>query len=760
MEDFLQQLNPQQLAAVKYDDGPSLVIAGAGSGKTRVLTNKIMYLVKNGHDPRRIMALTFTNKAANEMRERIAGLIGLVEASKLWMGTFHSVFLRILHSNAERICFTPNFTIYDTSDSKSLIKTVIKDMQLDEKDYPANVVASIISRAKNSLVSPTDYMRDTALVSRDNAVKRPMVGEIYSKYWSRCRAANAMDFDDILFYTNILLRDHPDVLERYQDYFTYILVDEYQDTNFAQHLIVSQLCKKHRNLCVVGDDAQSIYSFRGANIRNILSLPKQYPDMKMFKLEQNYRSTKNILNAANSLIAKNKEQIQKNIFSDNPTGGKIPVIEAFSDYEESYIVANKLIEIKMLQGGSYEDFAILYRTNAQSRVLEESLRKRNIPYRIYGGLSFYQHKEIKDALCYFRVAVNPDDDEALRRIINFPARGIGEKTLLKLRQCAVEGNVSMWEVIDNLNDYPTGLNSGAVKKLDSFKNLVRQFIDKNADGANAYEMGSLIFSSTKILSSLYTDNTPENISKQENLNELLSAMQQFVDTHLEEGAQNVGLYDFLSEVSLATDQDTKGEDNLPRVTLMTVHAAKGLEFRNVIIVGVEDELFPSIHSSGSTAEIEEERRLLYVAITRAQENCVMTYAKSRYINGQTRLCSRSRFISDIDPDLLKMSVSNSVEKTVEPHDKFRPSVPVFNMPKIRELKPISEVQSTAKSNSQPSQNNAQQLKEGMRIRHDRFGEGVILKVDQQGNDEKIEVRFRNVETKTLLVKFAKFTIIE
>ena len=368
MEDFLQQLNPQQLAAVKYDDGPSLVIAGAGSGKTRVLTNKIMYLVKNGHDPRRIMALTFTNKAANEMRERIAGLIGLVEASKLWMGTFHSVFLRILHSNAERIGFTPNFTIYDASDSKSLIKTVIKDMQLDEKDYPANVVASIISRAKNSLVSPTDYMRDTALVSRDNAVKRPMVGEIYSKYWSRCRAANAMDFDDILFYTNILLRDHPDVLERYQDYFTYILVDEYQDTNFAQHLIVSQLCKKHRNFCVVGDDAQSIYSFRGANIRNILSLPKQYPDMKMFKLEQNYRSTKNILNAANSLIAKNKEQIQKNIFSDNPTGGKIPVIEAFSDYEESYIVANKLMEIKMLQGGSYEDFAILYRTNAQSRV--------------------------------------------------------------------------------------------------------------------------------------------------------------------------------------------------------------------------------------------------------------------------------------------------------------------------------------------------------------------------------------------------------
>lgn len=759
MEDFLQQLNPQQLAAVKYDDGPSLVIAGAGSGKTRVLTNKIMYLVKNGHDPRRIMALTFTNKAANEMRERIAGLIGLVEASKLWMGTFHSVFLRILHSNAERIGFSPNFTIYDASDSKSLIKTVIKDMQLDEKDYPANVVASIISRAKNSLVSPADYMRDTALVSRDNAVKRPMVGEIYSKYWSRCRAANAMDFDDILFYTNILLRDHPDVLERYQDYFTYILVDEYQDTNFAQHLIVSQLCKKHRNLCVVGDDAQSIYSFRGANIRNILSLPKQYPDMKMFKLEQNYRSTKNILNAANSLIAKNKEQIQKNIFSDNPTGGKIPVIEAFSDYEESYIVANKLIEIKMLQGGSYEDFAILYRTNAQSRVLEESLRKRNIPYRIYGGLSFYQHKEIKDALCYFRVAVNPDDDEALRRIINFPARGIGEKTLLKLRQCAMEGNVSMWEVIDNLNDYPTGLNSGAVKKLDSFKNLVRQFIDKNADGANAYEMGSLIFSSTKILSSLYTDNTPENISKQENLNELLSAMQQFVDTHLEEGAQNIGLYDFLSEVSLATDQDTKGEDNLPRVTLMTVHAAKGLEFRNVIIVGVEDELFPSIHSSGSTAEIEEERRLLYVAITRAQENCVMTYAKSRYINGQTRLCSRSRFISDIDPDLLKMSVSNSIEKTVEPHDKFRPSVPAFSMPKARELKPISEVQSTVKSDSQSSQNKAQ-LKEGMRIRHDRFGEGVILKVDQQGNDEKIEVRFRNVETKTLLVKFAKFTIIE
>ena len=760
MEDFLQQLNPQQLAAVKYDNGPSLVIAGAGSGKTRVLTNKIMYLVKNGHDPRRIMALTFTNKAANEMRERIAGLIGLAEASKLWMGTFHSVFLRILHSNAERIGFTPNFTIYDASDSKSLIKTVIKDMQLDEKDYPANVVASIISRAKNSLVSPADYMRDTTLVNRDNAVKRPLVGEIYSKYWSRCQAANAMDFDDILFYTNILLRDHTDVLERYQDYFTYILVDEYQDTNFAQHLIVSQLCKKHRNLCVVGDDAQSIYSFRGANIRNILSLPKQYPDMKLFKLEQNYRSTKNILNAANSLISKNKEQIEKKIFSDNPTGNKIPVIEAFSDYEESYIVANKLLEIKMLQGGSFEDFAILYRTNAQSRVLEESLRKRNIPYRIYGGLSFYQHKEIKDALCYFRVAVNPHDDEALRRIINFPARGIGEKTLLKLRQCAVDGNVSMGEVIANLSNYSTGLNAGAVKKLESFKTLVQQFIDKNEEGANAYEMGCLIFSSTKILSSLYTDNTPENISKQENLNELLSAMQQFVDTHLEEGSQNIGLYDFLSEVSLATDQDAKGEDNQPRVTLMTVHAAKGLEFRNVIIVGVEDELFPSIHSSGNQAEIEEERRLLYVAITRAQENCVMTYAKSRYINGQTRLCSRSRFISDIDPDLLKMSVSNSTEKKAENHNSSRSFVPSFSSPKLRDLKPVSEARNIARSTPASTSQNSVPLKEGMRIRHDRFGEGVILKVDQQGSDEKIEVRFRNVETKTLLVKFAKFTILE
>lgn len=757
MERYLQELNEEQLAAVCYDGGPSLVIAGAGSGKTRVLTNKITYLVANGYDPRRILALTFTNKAAREMRERIAMLIGEEMSSKLWMGTFHSLFLRILRYNADRIGFRPNFTIYDTADTKSVLKAIIKEMGLDEKDYPVATVASIISNAKNSLMSPSGYMRERSLTDRDRRVGCPAFSEIYQTYWNRCFVSGAMDFDDILFYTNILFRDHADVLRKYQDFFQYILVDEYQDTNFAQHLVVSQLCKGHRKLCVVGDDAQSIYSFRGANIQNILNLPKAYPDLKTFKLEQNYRSTQNILNVANSLIAKNKQQIPKRIFSKNAEGSKIPVIEAYTDFEESYIVANKISEMKMLQSGSYDDFAILYRTNAQSRLLEESLRKRNVPYRIYGGLSFYQRKEIKDALGYFRLTVNPDDDEALRRIINYPARGIGEKTVQKLRQAAVAGEVSIWTVLSYPERFPLDVNAGTAKRLAGFKELMDGYIEKNAEGTDAYELGKYIFTTSRIISSLYSENTPENISRQENLNELLNATEQFVEGQKEKGEDWVSMSDFLSEVSLATDQDKNEDDGSPKVTLMTVHAAKGLEFRNVFVVGVEDELFPSIHSAGSQQEIEEERRLLYVAVTRAKENCTLTYADSRYKNGMTHPSSRSRFLNDIDQSLLIKPLAPAVSSgKFQKEDYFSPKLRTISVPRkdnVR-LRPVSGTSSEKRPVSESGD-----LKVGMRIRHDRFGEGVIEQVERE-SDVKISVKFDNVGTKFLLVKFAKFTILE
>lgn len=762
LEKYLQELNEQQLAAVCYDGGPSLVIAGAGSGKTRVLTNKITYLIAQGYDPRRILALTFTNKAAREMRERIGQLVGEMTASQLWMGTFHSMFLRILRFNAERIGFKPNFTIYDTSDTKSVLKQIVKDMQLEEKDYPISTVASIISNAKNSLMSPADYLSEKYLTDRDRYAHRPELGNVYKAYWNRCFLSGAMDFDDILFYTNILFRDHDDVLRKYQDFFQYILVDEYQDTNFAQHLVVSQLCKEHRRLCVVGDDAQSIYSFRGANIQNILNLSKAYPDLKTFKLEQNYRSTQNILNVANSLIDKNTHQIRKHIFSKKEPGSKIPVIEAYTDFEESFIVANKIVEMKMLQAGSYDDFAVLYRTNAQSRLLEESLRKRNIPYRIYGGVSFYQRKEVKDALGYFRMTINPDDDEALRRIINCPARGIGEKTVQKIRQAATANGVSMWAVVRSPERYGLEVNSGTMKKIDGFRSLIDSYIEKNKEGASAIELGEYIFQTSKILSSLYTENTPENISKQENLTELLSAIQQFVVQRSERGEERFSMLDFLSEVSLATDQDKEEDDDTPCVMLMTVHAAKGLEFRNVFIVGVEDDLFPSARiDRRSTYEIEEERRLLYVAITRAKENCVMLYACSRYQNGSSYPSSSSRFLKDIDSDLLVMPVSAMSSDGFS--EKAQPSRRGWGGSRangnLRKLRPIVPDKTPEKSPSPADSGQGGVLKAGMRIRHSIFGIGTIDSVETSP-DKKIHVSFDNVGEKILLVKFAKFTILE
>lgn len=779
MEEYLNKLNEQQRVAVEYIDGPSLVIAGAGSGKTRVLTYKIVHLLTNGYKPYQILALTFTNKAAREMKERIAALIGAEAAAQLWMGTFHSIFSKILRINAERIGFKHDFTIYDTNDSRSLIKVIIKDMQLDEKVYVANNIQSHISNMKNSLIAPWDYENDKELRQADVRAKRPMTYAIYKAYWNRCKVAGAMDFDDLLFYTNILLRDNPDVLSKYQEFFKYVLVDEYQDTNFAQHLIVLQLCKQHNRLCVVGDDAQSIYSFRGANISNILNLSRSYPDLKTFKLEQNYRSTQTIIGAANTLIEKNKYQIHKKVFSKSDVGSKIAVIQAYSDFEEGYVVANQIIATKAIQGGSYEDFAILYRTNAQSRVLEEALRKRNIPYRIYGGLSFYQRKEIKDAISYFRLTINPDDDEALRRIINYPARGIGDTTVGKIQQAAIKHNVSMWTVIGNPIAYELSLNSGTIKKLQNFTTMMQSFIDNNNAGNNALELAQMILRDSTILASVHSDNTPENISKQENLSELLNGIKDFITTKQESGEENaVGLTNFLAEVSLATDQDTSNDgDKGECVTMMTVHAAKGLEFRNVIIVGVEEELFPSSMSCDTAEGVEEERRLLYVAITRAKTNCTITFTSSRYRNGQSKQCQMSRFIRDIDSSYLSLTQTSATSgegfvshrSSKWDFDDYS-SQPRFSQPK----KPFAayQPQNTPSAYTKPASaqtsspiaagdfisHDVNELTTGMRIQHSRFGIGIINEVIV--DEEKIRVNFSELGAKLLMLKFAKFKILK
>lgn len=774
MEDYIKELNQQQQDAVLYLDGPQLVIAGAGSGKTRVLTYKIVHLLNNGYEPWRILALTFTNKAAREMRERIEGLVGGATASKLWMGTFHSIFARILRINAERLGFKSDFTIYDSADSKALIKTIIKEMDLDDKIYKPSTIMSAISMAKNALISPTAYANSRDIMEADSHAKRPRTHEIYRGYCHRCFVAGAMDFDDLLYYTNVLLRDNPDILRHYQEYFRYILVDEYQDTNFAQHLIISQLTRENHSLCVVGDDAQSIYSFRGANIRNILNLQNAYPDLQIFKLEQNYRSTQTIINAANSLIEKNSEQIKKQVFSKNDTGSKIDVVQSFSDYEEAFLVANRISQVKMQTHDSYDEFAILYRTNAQSRILEESLRKRNIPYRIYGGLSFYQRKEVKDAIAYFRLSINPNDDMALTRVINYPARGIGDTTIRKLTACASDNRVSIWTIINNPTNYNLNVNSGTIKKLQAFRDLIQSFIELNEAGNNAEEVAKHVIRETQLLSILLSDKTPESISKQENLHELLNGVKEFVSNKLEEGnTENISLTDFLAEVSLATDQDTQDEENGgEKITLMTVHAAKGLEFSNVFIVGVEEELFPSSMCS-TQSEIEEERRLLYVAITRAKQFCMISYASSRFRNGQTKTSSPSRFIRDIDAKYLNLCSGAAVggnNSFTNPVDNYRNSfhseTKTYYAP--RNLKPLKSTNGTsASTRTIPSGNpssysdihKAESLSVGMIIEHQRFGTGKITTIDTSSADARIIVEFANTGTKTLLLKFAHFKII-
>lgn len=777
-EEYLGKLNTQQRAAVEYCDGPQLVIAGAGSGKTRVLTYKIVHLLAHGYEPWRILALTFTNKAAREMRERIETLVGPEVSSRLWMGTSHSIFARILRQNAERIGFKSSFTICDAADSKALVKLIIKDMELDDKVYKPSTVHNSISWAKNALISPEDYALNRDLQRADANARRPRMCEIYRCYRDRCRVAGAMDFDDLLFYTNVLFRDHPDVCRHYQEYFRYVLVDEYQDTNFAQHLIVRQLTGGSGSLCVVGDDAQSIYSFRGANIRNILEMENAYPGLQTFKLERNYRSTQNIIDAAGSLISKNVDQIPKNVYSENDRGTLIDVVKCYSDYEEAAQVAARVSQIKRGTGDSFDETAILYRTNAQSRVLEESLRKRNVPYRIYGGLSFYQRKEVKDAIAYFRLSLNPDDDEALRRIINFPARGIGDTTLGKLTRAAMDEGVSLWAVISDADNHECGLNAGTKRKLSDFSELIKGFIDLNAQGRDAYDVARNIIERTGLYSMLVHDSTPESISKQENLQELLKGVKEYVDSMVEQGREDVSLGSFMTEVSLATDQDVNAGGEEECVTLMTVHAAKGLEFDNVFIVGVEEELFPSAMAAQSPAEIEEERRLLYVAITRARKYCMISYATQRFRNGQTVFPRPSRFIGDIDPRYLHVSGGRDFIPSSSMMQQRRVTAS-YNASMAGSARPLGELRRTLSDlgprTSSPRReasasaagagdftlHSPGEVSAGTRIRHSKFGVGLVKVVDTSGVDARMTVKFEgdDADTRTLLFKYAKFMIL-
>lgn len=757
MEKYLSSLNESQREAVLYCDGPQLVIAGAGSGKTRVLTMKVAYLLSGGYRPEEIIALTFTKKAANEMQTRIRELVGPALSRGLWVGTFHSLFSRILRREADKIGFKPDFTIYDQSDSRSLVKSIIKEMQLDDKRYKPNAIQCQISNAKNNLVTPGMYAGNRELREYDHMAGRPMFAEIYQRYWGRCFQAGAMDFDDLLLYTNILFRDHPDVLEAYQDKFAYVLVDEYQDTNRAQHLIVEQLIRKHNRLCVVGDDAQSIYSFRGANISNILNLRETVPGTRLFKLEQNYRSTQNIVNAANSLIRKNREQIPKTIFSENETGSPISIISSFSDLEEAYSVVAKIASLHEKSGYRYGDCAILYRTNAQSRSMEEALRKRDIAYRIYGGLSFYQRKEIKDIIAYLRLIANPADEEAFKRIINYPARGIGDTTFKKLTAAMIDSNASYFEICRNPSDYKLDVNKGTAGKLQSFAELIQKFIILNTE-LDAYELTRHLILESGIRADLAGDCTIEGQSRRENVEELLSAIQTFVINCMEEGREDCHLIDFLAETSLSGDvepEEKEDETSQDCVTLMTIHSAKGLEFKNVFIVGVEENLLPSDMSYNEPGGVEEERRLFYVAITRARENCFLSYALNRFRNGSSDCCRPSRFIKDIDPRYLSRSDGFN-----PPSAERKATSTPFSKPSVLDFTgKVHKVTSEKKPQSSTAVlHNGCTLSAGLSITHDRFGHGIILEVSGEGDNARISVRFDHVGEKTLLLKFAKIRI--
>lgn len=812
--DLLNDLNDAQRAAVEYIDGPSLVIAGAGSGKTRVLTYKIAYLLSQGMKPWSIMALTFTNKAAREMKERIGKLVGDDLAQHLYMGTFHSIFSRILRAEAEHIGFNNNFTIYDESDSRSLLKAIIKEMGLDDKTYKPAAVHARISMAKNNLVTAEAYDSDPAILEQNKRAKMPAIGKIYVAYVQRCRQANAMDFDDLLMLTFQLFRDHEEIRQKYAGRFDYILVDEYQDTNHVQMSIVMQLCKEKLRVCAVGDDSQSIYSFRGANIDNILNYQKQLPGTQLFKLEQNYRSTQTIVEAANSLIHHNRNQIQKEVFSKNDKGEKIQYKPAYSDKEEALIVAKNIQRIKRQDDCGYDQFAILYRTNAQSRSFEEEFRKQGIPYRIYGGLSFYQRKEIKDIIAYFRLVANPDDEEAFKRIINYPARSIGATTVMKIADCAHLNQVSFWEVIGNIEHYGLNVNKGTQTKLENFRLLISSFIDRSHT-LDVYELGDAIIRESRISEDIMSGKNADDLARQENLEEFLSGMQTFVAGRQEEGRMDEAyLTDYLQDVALLTDADSEGEKDEPRVSLMTVHAAKGLEFATVFVVGLEENIFPSPLAAVSVRELEEERRLLYVAITRAEKHCILTNAKNRFRYGKMEFDNPSRFIDEIDASLIeggeetpessfgggRSSYGSYVSSRYGsdnrygsdggyggrmPWDRDRSGYrresqnakPVASQfmadpkPGFKSVRAVNAVHrimgDTASSSSVASSGSsvskassaAGSLSEGCRIEHQRFGIGTVLKIEGTGENTKATVEFQNAGTKQLLLKFAKFTIL-
>jgi len=817
--DLLNDLNEAQRAAVEYIDGPSLVIAGAGSGKTRVLTYKIAYLLSQGMKPWSIMALTFTNKAAREMKERIGKLVGNDLAQHLYMGTFHSIFSRILRAEAEHIGFNNNFTIYDESDSRSLIKAIVKEMGLDDKKYKPAAVHAKISMAKNNLMSAAAYESDAAIFEQNKRAQIPEVGKIFVAYVQRCKQANAMDFDDLLTLTYQLFREHEDIRHKYAARFDYVLVDEYQDTNHVQMSIVMQLCQEKQRVCAVGDDSQSIYSFRGANIDNILNYQRQFQGTRLFKLEQNYRSTQTIVEAANSLIKHNRNQIPKDVFSENAKGEKIQYKPAYSDKEEAVIVAKDVKRIRREDGCQYSDFAILYRTNAQSRSFEEEFRKQGIPYRIYGGLSFYQRKEIKDIIAYFRLVANPDDEEAIKRIINYPARGIGATTVLKIADCAHQNQVSFWEVIGAPEQYGLAVNKGTMNKLETFRLLISSFIER-AQTTDVYELGDAIIKESGISQDIMSGKDADDLARQENLEEFLSGMSAFVEERREEGRfDELFLQDYLQDVALLTDADSDGDKDEPRVSLMTVHAAKGLEFPTVFVVGLEENIFPSPLSAASLRELEEERRLLYVAITRAEKHCILTNAKNRWRYGKMEFDNPSRFIDEIDSKLINSqeeaggslfgsradSSSDQPEwaraqrprRPWEDADQPRyssryqnskpvasqfvadpkPSLSEGNFKSVRALNAAKRYmethsshpasRSTGSSASSVSSSAASSagssscgLQEGMKIEHQRFGRGTVLKIEGTGENTKATVEFVHSGTKQLLLKFAKFTVVD
>ena len=835
--DLLKDLNEAQRAAVEYIDGPSLVIAGAGSGKTRVLTYKIAYLLSQGMKPWSIMALTFTNKAAREMKERIGKLVGNDLAQHLYMGTFHSIFSRILRAEAEHIGFNNNFTIYDESDSRSLIKAIVKEMGLDDKKYKPAAVHAKISMAKNNLMSAAAYESDAAIFEQNKRAQMPEVGKIFVAYVQRCKQANAMDFDDLLTLTYQLFREHEDIRHKYAARFDYVLVDEYQDTNHVQMSIVMQLCQEKQRVCAVGDDSQSIYSFRGANIDNILNYQRQFQGTRLFKLEQNYRSTQTIVEAANSLIKHNRNQIPKDVFSENAKGEKIQYKPAYSDKEEAAIVAKDVKRIRRDDGCQYSDFAILYRTNAQSRSFEEEFRKQGIPYRIYGGLSFYQRKEIKDIIAYFRLVANPDDEEAIKRIINYPARGIGATTVMKIADCAHQNLVSFWEVIGAPEQYGLAVNKGTMNKLETFRLLISSFIER-AQTTDVYELGDAIIKESGISLDIMSGKQPDDRARQENLEEFLSGMSAFVEERREEGRfDELFLQDYLQDVALLTDADSDGDKDEPRVSLMTVHAAKGLEFPTVFVVGLEENIFPSPLSAASLRELEEERRLLYVAITRAEKHCILTNAKNRWRYGKMEFDNPSRFIDEIDGKLIDCqdeaggslfgSMSDQPEwaRAQRPRrpwedaeqprysSRYQNSKPVAsqfvadpkpslfddepetsrtsgrssvsgrsslsegNFKSVRALNAAkrymethsshpascgtgSSAASVSSSTASSAGSSSCLLQEGMKIEHQRFGRGTVLKIEGTGENTKATVEFVHSGTKQLLLKYAKFTVVD